>query len=97
MRQRPSKRQQINRRARGVGTHVISTLHTIRQTAADLGLTRSTVYRDLTVILPSVDSRLARQVAKVLAMNKYEASLRGGLMNRLAWQERRAKKLGLTG
>jgi len=89
MRWRLSKRQQVSNRAVGVGGHVVSTLHTVRQTAADLGLTRSTVYRDLTVVLPYADPELAYRVRKVLATNKHDAPYRGGLSNCLRWQERR--------
>ena len=51
---------------------------TVRQTAAALGQSKSSVHKDLCRHLPQVDAKLARQVAALMAYNKAVRHLRGG-------------------
>lgn len=51
---------------------------TVRATARQFGVSKSTVHKDVTEILPSVDRSLYGEVCRVLAINKQERHLRGG-------------------
>lgn len=50
----------------------------MRQTAQAFGVSKSTVYKDLTERLPHLDGRLYRRIRHVLDCNKAERHLRGG-------------------
>ncbi len=51
---------------------------TVRAAAAQFGISKSTVHKDITQILKRVDSELYLKVKDVLEMNKKERHLRGG-------------------
>lgn len=59
---------------------------TVRQTAAVLGLSKSSVHKDLCQRLPQVDASLARRVAALMAYNKAVRHLRGGEATRRRYQ-----------
>lgn len=51
---------------------------TVRAVAAEFGISKSTVHKDVTQILKKTDSVLYLKVKKVLEKNKSERHLRGG-------------------
>jgi putative DeoR family transcriptional regulator (stage III sporulation protein D) len=51
---------------------------TVRDTAVALGVTKSTVYRDLTEILPMYSVEMSWEVERLLQLNKQMRALRGG-------------------
>ena len=51
---------------------------TVRQTAAAMGLSKSSVHKDMGKNLPKVDPVLGQQVAALLEYNKSVRHLRGG-------------------
>ena len=59
---------------------------TVRQTASALGLSKSSVHKDLCLRLPQVDAKLARQAAALMAYNKAVRHLRGGEATRRRYQ-----------
>ena len=60
-------------------TYIIEHNATVRQTAKQFGVSKSTVHKDLTEKLPVIDHALAAQVRQVLDINKSERHIRGGL------------------
>ena len=54
----------------------------IEQRACDLGISKSTVHKDLTERLPRVNPALYGQVRQLLDINKAERHIRGGLATR---------------
>ena len=64
---------------------------TVRKTASQLGLSKSSVHQDLCNRLPEVDVSLARQVAALMQYNKAVRHLRGGAATRRLYEARRMK------
>lgn len=55
---------------------------TVRIAAAQFGVGKSTVHKDVTVRLKTVNPELFGQVKKILAVNLSERHLRGGMATR---------------
>ena len=66
-------------RARELAVYIIENRTTIRAAAKRFGISKSTVHKDLTQRLQYYDLGLYRQVRQVLAINKAERHIRGGL------------------
>jgi putative DeoR family transcriptional regulator (stage III sporulation protein D) len=60
---------------------------TIRQTAKIVGVSKSSVARDISVKLPETHPLLVSQVRDVINENKANAPMRGGLATRKRWKE----------
>jgi len=69
----------IEQRAIEVGKYIIKSKATIRETAKRFGISKSTVHKDLTDRLISINPQMAKDVRKVLEINKAERHIRGGL------------------
>ena len=54
----------------------------MRDTAAVFGVSKSTVHKDITTLLPKLNSGLYKEVRAVLDVNKEERHLRGGEANK---------------
>ena len=63
-------------------TYIIEHNATVRQTAKQFGVSKSTVHKDVTERLAQVNPALAKQARKVLDVNKSERHIRGGLATR---------------
>lgn len=70
--------QAIERRVLLAADYIASSGATVRQAARVLGVSKSTVHKDLQTRLPQLSAPLAREVAAVLGKNKAERHLRGG-------------------
>lgn len=68
----------IQKRVLEICTYILETQATVRQAAQVFGVSKSTVHKDMTERLPSLNKDLALQVKKVLDFNKSERHLRGG-------------------
>jgi putative DeoR family transcriptional regulator (stage III sporulation protein D) len=69
---------------------------TVRETAKIFGVSKSTVYNDVTVKLFKLDQQLAIKVEKVLKKNKAERHIRGGFATKYKYRDIRLNKLGAT-
>lgn len=69
----------IEERAVQIASYIIDNNATVRQTAKQFGISKSTVHKDMTDRLTEINPSLARQVRKVLDLNKSERHIRGGL------------------
>ena len=65
-------------RCERLGRYIAKTGNTVRQTARHFGISKSTVHKDVTSVLRSVDLCLYKQVDEILQKNKRERHLRGG-------------------
>ena len=74
-----------------IGQHVIDTGSTVRSAARFFGVSKSTVHKDVTKDLRTVNAGLYLEVGNVLQQNKNERHLRGGEATR-----RKYKKEGKT-
>lgn len=72
-------REYIEERALEIGEYIIESSATVRQAAKRFGVSKSTVHKDLTDRLIEINPTLAREVRKVLDVNKSERHIRGGL------------------
>lgn len=72
----------IEERAVEIANYIIDNNATVRQTARQYGVSKSTVHKDMTERLGELNPSLARQVRKVLDVNKSERHIRGGLATR---------------
>ena len=72
------KKISIEERAIVLAHYIIETKDTVRGTAKKFGVSKSTVHKDVTERLYSVNRPLYEQTQRVLAQNKSERHLRGG-------------------
>ena len=72
----------IEERAINIANYIIESNATVRQTAREFGVSKSTVHKDVTERLMQINPSLARQARKVLDLNKSERHIRGGLATR---------------
>ena len=68
----------LEERAVRLGEYIIEHKSTVRDTAAVFGISKSTVHKDLTTLLPKLNAGLYQEVRAVLDVNKEERHLRGG-------------------
>lgn len=69
----------IEERAIAIANYIIEHNATVRQTAKQFGVSKSTVHKDVTDRLIQVNPELANAARKVLDVNKSERHIRGGL------------------
>ena len=62
----------IEERAVEVANFIINSNATVRETAKKFGISKSTVHKDITDRVESINPQLAKDVRKVLELNKAE-------------------------
>ena len=72
----------IEERAIEIAKYIIEHNATVRQTAKEFGISKSTVHKDCTDRLQQINPSLARAVRTVLDVNKQERHIRGGMATR---------------
>ncbi len=75
-------RDYIQKRVMDIANYIIDCNATVRQTAKQFGISKSTVHKDLTERLPRLNPGLYKQVRQLLDINKAERHIRGGLATR---------------
>ncbi len=78
----------IQKRVLEICAYILETQATVRQAAQVFGVSKSTVHKDMTERLPSLNKDLAQQVKKVLDFNKSERHLRGGEATRKKYRNK---------
>lgn len=71
-----------------LGEYLVEKQATVRSAAQVFGISKSTVHKDVTQILKSVNQSLYREVQELLYKNKQERHIRGGEATRLKYSER---------
>ncbi len=69
----------INYRVIETAQYFINHKSTIRETAKQFGVSKSTTHRDLTDRLPKINPALYEQVNNILEKNRQERHMRGGI------------------
>ena len=69
----------IEERAIDIANYIIENNATVRQSAKQFGISKSTVHKDVTERLMQINPALAKEARKVLDINKSERHIRGGL------------------
>ena len=72
----------IEERAIQIANYITPNNATVRQTAKEFGISKSTVHKDVTDRLVQLNPSLAAEARKVLDVNKSERHIRGGLATR---------------
>ena len=65
--------------------YIIVNKATVRQTAEEFGLSKSTIHRDLSELLPEWNASLSSKVSDVFQENKSLRHIRGGEATRLKY------------
>lgn len=79
-------RDYIEERAEEIGTYIVESGATVRQTAKKFGVSKSTVHKDITERLIKVNPMLAARTRVVLDVNKAERHIRGGMATKEKYQ-----------
>ena len=61
-----------------LATYLVENKATVRAVASKFGVSKSTVHKDITLVLFKVNKPLYAEVRKVLELNKQERHIRGG-------------------
>lgn len=79
-------RQYIVTRVLDTAAYMLKTGATVRDSAEKLGVSKTTVHKDMRVRLPQIDPELYKAVDKVLGINMSERHLRGGEATRRKYE-----------
>lgn len=78
----------MEERAIKAAQYIIEHNATVRQTAAKMGISKSTVHKDVTERLLKTDQALALQARQILDKNKAERHIRGGMATKDKYQKK---------
>ncbi|MGQ9498648.1 MAG: sporulation transcriptional regulator SpoIIID [Desulfotomaculales bacterium] len=78
----------IQKRVLDICAYILETNATVRQAAVVFKVSKSTVHKDMTERLPSLNKKLAQRVRHVLDQNKAERHIRGGEATRRKYREK---------
>lgn len=88
--------EDIDERVIEIAEYVIATGATVRAAAKRFGVSKSTVHKDLTERLKRADTTLYRRVARILAKNRAERHIRGGMATKKKYSGESCRKKKLT-
>lgn len=78
----------IETRAVEIGQYIVDYHATVRQTAKQFGISKSTVHKDVTDRLLRINPLLAQEARIVLDINKSERHIRGGLATKAKYSQK---------
>lgn len=81
----------IVKRAIKAAEYTIENNATVRETGKRLGVSKSTIHKDLRKRLPKIDYKLFEEVDGVISKNKNERHIRGGNATREKFRKRKGK------
>ncbi|MBQ9510815.1 MAG: sporulation transcriptional regulator SpoIIID [Clostridia bacterium] len=76
----------VDERAVMLGQYIVEKDSTVRETAKAFSVSKSTVHKDVTQRLSTINPALAKEVKAVLQKNKAERHMRGGEATRLKYE-----------
>lgn len=76
----------IDDRATKLGEFIVENNATVRRAAKQFGISKSTVHKDVSQRLKYIDRGLYRDVKNVLAVNKAQRHIRGGMATKKKYQ-----------
>lgn len=80
-------RDYIQKRVLDICDYILASQATVRRAAQVFQVSKSTVHKDMTERLPSLNKELAREIKNVLEYNKAERHLRGGEATRRKYKD----------
>ena len=78
----------IKERTLKIATHLLESRQTVRRIAKEFGVSKSTVHKDLTERLPTINPALAKEGKNVLEYHKSIRHLRGGEATKRKYTEK---------
>ena len=81
-------KEYIEERAVDIANYIIERNATVRQAAGTFGVSKSTVHKDMADRLKKINPTLAKEVRKILDVNKSERHIRGGLATKEKYMHR---------
>lgn len=84
-------RDSVEERAVLLGKYIVDTGATVRACAKKYGISKSTVHKDVSDRLKSLDIELYNDVKKILEINKAERHIRGGIATKNKYLNSKAK------
>ena len=72
----------VEERAAMLGEYIIESKATVRSAAKKFGISKSTVHKDVSQRLRSVNPAMYREVREILDTNKSQRHIRGGIATR---------------
>lgn len=85
-------KQSVDDRAAMLGEYIVKNKATVRRAASKFGVSKSTVHKDVAERLRYVDLGLYREVRNVLAQNKAQRHIRGGMATKRKYEKRNLHK-----
>ncbi len=76
----------IDERATKLGEFIVENKATVRRAAKQFGVSKSTVHKDVSQRLQYIDRGLYRDVKNVLAVNKAQRHIRGGMATKKKYE-----------
>ena len=70
-----------------LGEYILKNNSTVRNTAKQFGISKSTVHKDVSERLIHINSALAIEVRKILDENKAERHIRGGMATKRKYSD----------
>ncbi len=83
----------VAERCRLLGKYIVKTGATVRAAAAEFGVSKSTVHKDITEKLEKINPSLYHSVKEVLDKNKSERHIRGGEATKEKYRRLKKDKL----
>ena len=83
-------KENIEERAKDAAIYIIENKATVRTAAKYLGVSKSTIHKDIRCRLPLISPKLYRECSKILDTNKRERHMRGGLATREKYKKVKA-------
>ena len=80
-----------------IAIYTIENNSTVRETGKIFGISKSSIYKYLTLNLPRIDKLLYKKVSKVLENNKNERYRRGGTATRMKYKGKEVRKMEYKG
>lgn len=82
------KNYSIEERAINLAHYIIDSKDTVRGAAKKFGISKSTVHKDVSERLLTINHALAIEVRRILDENKAERHIRGGMATKLKYIEK---------
>ena len=76
----------IEVRVLAVGKYIVRTKATIRRTAIVFGVSKTTIYKDMTERLPEINPQIATKAKIIFDYNKTVRNIRGGNATKLKYK-----------
>ena len=88
------KNYSIEERAINLAHYIIDSKDTVRGAAKKFGISKSTVHKDVSERLLTINKALAVEVRRILDENKAERHIRGGMATKLKYEKETQKDVG---